>query len=697
MARARAREQSRRPPIEDQPAVASRTMAGSKKAFEVEPASAPTKGEKKRRANDNISPMSWVLTDRDLSADQSTTSEDEAVSPTFEMLAMSGADMPPLKSSDGRAFTMTSPSRKMSQKIMSQKPDQLYKHSRLWVQVAVPVCIVLTIGLFLWSNLSVGASVMLAVKIPDTAANAISFTQNIPPAAGETLELESLGTKNTSLPRADEWVPNTRVATICMFTSSPMRCMGQAIVTSLSNTVNTSGMGIKDTSPENTAVEFPIFNFTLVSAVRKMWEGQAYALAFLIAALSGAWPYIKLVSMLVLWFVPCKPRIRESLLSLLEALGKWSLIDIYVFALMMAGFRFTLNVGAIATIRIAIEAKWGIFSFCIGVIASHLLSHLMMFVHHNSQAGLMGLPESKRHFSLSSVARIRHRKLNVCSQLVIAFLILIALAFTVSSTCVKTFKFTFYGLVGMMLPPDQQETMFSLVEAGAYIPSILEGLPLSTRIGEYFVVVVYYAFAFVTPIMKVVSCLVLWSVPLTTHQKQVAKTVTSLFGTWSALDVFFVSVIAAIIEIGSLTSSIMGEVCDSLKATLGIECLRLEASFLPGAWLMGVAVIVSFIVSRLILTSAAAHFRRIAMLHLWTLKKRLFESRESATTDGGEASDEKNLSTVDSKVIATYSEELFQKKSLSTKFANLLAGSVHESQIDLQGLSPDEVCHKRHS
>ena len=163
------------------------------------------------------------------------------------------------------------------------------------------------------------------------------------------------------------------------------------------------------------------------------------------------------------------------------------------------------------------------------------------------------------------------------------------------------------------------------------------------------------------------------------------------------MDVFFVSVIAAIIEIGSLTSSIMGEVCDSLKATLGIECLRLEASFLPGAWLMGVAVIVSFIVSRLILTSAAAHFRRIAMLHLWTLKKRLFESRESATTDGGEASDEKNLSTVDSKVIATYSEELFQKKSLSTKFANLLAGSVHESQIDLQGLSPDEVCHKRHS
>lgn len=35
-----------------------------------------------------------------------------------------------------------------------------------------------------------------------------------------------------------------------------------------------------------------------------MWTSHSFLLAFLIAALSGVWPYVKLVAMLWLWFVP---------------------------------------------------------------------------------------------------------------------------------------------------------------------------------------------------------------------------------------------------------------------------------------------------------------------------------------------------------------------------------------------------------
>jgi len=617
------------------------------------------------------------------SEDDGGPTEEDLVSgsQSYEAIAMSGQDMPGLS---GSAKLMVSPSRKMSQKLKKQEPNQLYKFSRVWVQAAIPLLILFCIALFIWSNLSVGASVMVSITIPKTAKNIISFTENIPPAGAEALVSEALVSNTTtiSLPPADEWVPETRVATICIFTSQPMRCLGDAIVKSISKSVDGSGIAT-DSALEENAVQFPIFNFTLTTAVQKMWEGKAYALAILIAALSGAWPYIKLVSMFILWFVPIRPSVRETLLSLLEALGKWSLIDVYVFALMMAGFRFSLNVGAIAVIKIAIQARWGLFSFCIGVILSHLLSHLMMFVHHNAQAAYMKLPESKRHFSLSSVARFRHRKLNTFGQVTIALLILGALCFTVASVIIPTFKFDFNGLLGMLLPTEDQVKEFSLIQAGVYIPSILEGLSLSTRIGEWFVVVVYYAFALVTPILKVLSCLVLWSVPLTTHQKEAAKSVTSMLGTWSALDVFFVSVIAAIIEIGNLTSSIMGEACDNMKNIIGIECLRLEASFLPGAWCMGVAVVFSLIVSRLILSSTSAHFRRVAMLHLWTLKKKYFESFDEKETKEKEQKHDRDM-------MGRITAELY-RTNLSSKFANLLAGSVHESQFNLDGLSPEDA------
>merc|ERR1739848_313644 len=153
-----------------------------------------------------------------------------------------------------------------------------------------------------------------------------------------------------------------------------MSCMAEAIVQSMSRAVNSSQIG-RDSARDDQSVQFAFFNFSLVSSVEHMWDGGAYALALLIAILSGAWPYIKLVSMLILWYVPVRPTLRGNLLGILETLGKWSLIDIYVFALMMAGFRFVLDVGAIARIKIAIEAKWGIFTFCLGVMLSHFLSH----------------------------------------------------------------------------------------------------------------------------------------------------------------------------------------------------------------------------------------------------------------------------------------------------------------------------------
>jgi hypothetical protein len=74
-----------------------------------------------------------------------------------------------------------------------------------------------------------------------------------------------------------------------------------------------------------------------------MWQAEVYPLAILIAVFSGGWPYLKLLLMLVCWFMPLnklKLKYREKLLVFLDAMGKWSLIDAYVLVLMVVAFRF---------------------------------------------------------------------------------------------------------------------------------------------------------------------------------------------------------------------------------------------------------------------------------------------------------------------------------------------------------------------
>ena len=59
-----------------------------------------------------------------------------------------------------------------------------------------------------------------------------------------------------------------------------------------------------------------------------------YPLSIAVAVFSGGWPYIKLLIMLYCWTAPCPRQSdvtrRGRLLHVVDALGKWSLIDIYV-------------------------------------------------------------------------------------------------------------------------------------------------------------------------------------------------------------------------------------------------------------------------------------------------------------------------------------------------------------------------------
>ena len=89
--------------------------------------------------------------------------------------------------------------------------------------------------------------------------------------------------------------------------------------------------------------KFEVFSFTLTSSIQDFWSAKAYELAFVIAAFSGAWPYIKLLLLLVIWLHPMKASLRRKGLLFLDQFGKFTFIDLYVMIFMAVSFYITIS------------------------------------------------------------------------------------------------------------------------------------------------------------------------------------------------------------------------------------------------------------------------------------------------------------------------------------------------------------------
>lgn len=97
-----------------------------------------------------------------------------------------------------------------------------------------------------------------------------------------------------------------------------------------------------------------ILTVSIFSSVAKLWDTESYPLAILIVITSICWPYVKLATSMLAWVVPPVsrprggirgPRRRERLVEWLDALGKWSFVDIFVLIIMMVAFRTTVPIG----------------------------------------------------------------------------------------------------------------------------------------------------------------------------------------------------------------------------------------------------------------------------------------------------------------------------------------------------------------
>jgi len=108
--------------------------------------------------------------------------------------------------------------------------------------------------------------------------------------------------------------------------------------------------------------------FSIISGITNLWEGKYYILSFIIAFFSVVFPVVKLSTLFVIWFVRLRERQRKWLLYGLGLLGKWSMLDVFVTAILIV----SVKLGALASAK----AEKGIYYFAVSIILAMLATNL---------------------------------------------------------------------------------------------------------------------------------------------------------------------------------------------------------------------------------------------------------------------------------------------------------------------------------
>ncbi len=75
--------------------------------------------------------------------------------------------------------------------------------------------------------------------------------------------------------------------------------------------------------------------YSLPNSVRLMWQAKLYVVAGLILGFSIIFPFVKLTLIAIIWFVIHHPIRRRRMIEILEQLGKWSMLDIFVVCIIL--------------------------------------------------------------------------------------------------------------------------------------------------------------------------------------------------------------------------------------------------------------------------------------------------------------------------------------------------------------------------
>ncbi len=114
---------------------------------------------------------------------------------------------------------------------------------------------------------------------------------------------------------------------------------------------------------------------SLISTIQTLYNDNDWLLFILITVFSLCIPVIKIVSLLLITNVDFKKgSFLDKTLTVIETLGKWSMLDVFVVALLLV----SVKLGALAKV----EVHYGLYVFAFSVILTMGLSFWIYHLAH---------------------------------------------------------------------------------------------------------------------------------------------------------------------------------------------------------------------------------------------------------------------------------------------------------------------------
>ncbi|MDP3702799.1 MAG: paraquat-inducible protein A [Candidatus Omnitrophota bacterium] len=105
-------------------------------------------------------------------------------------------------------------------------------------------------------------------------------------------------------------------------------------------------------------------SYSVWAGVQALWHQADYVLAAVLFFFCIVFPLVKLAALAVLWYVKLAEAQRTALLHWLGLLGKWSMLDVFVVAILIV----LVKLGPMANVT----PQSGVYVFCAAIVASML-------------------------------------------------------------------------------------------------------------------------------------------------------------------------------------------------------------------------------------------------------------------------------------------------------------------------------------
>jgi paraquat-inducible protein A len=112
--------------------------------------------------------------------------------------------------------------------------------------------------------------------------------------------------------------------------------------------------------------------YSVFTGIVGLFKDNEIVLASVLFFFSMVFPFAKLSALLVLWWAPLAERSRRKLLRCLAVLGKWSMLDVFVVAILIV----LVKLGPLASV----EPQPGLYFFCLAILASMVTTMYVEFL-----------------------------------------------------------------------------------------------------------------------------------------------------------------------------------------------------------------------------------------------------------------------------------------------------------------------------